>query len=127
MLTQVSREERMCGTSRRTRIVPATSKPHSRSLVPTLLCGLLWLQPQLQWRDGWPVLSLPAARADNVQYAYDTSGRLVEAVNTSTNLATEYGYDAVGNIIAIKTLDSLGREYAGMRNQPGPDDCKRTP
>lgn len=43
-------------------------------------------------------LCAPAAYADDIDYVYDESGRLVQASNRTSGEAVRYTYDAVGNI-----------------------------
>jgi YD repeat-containing protein len=61
------------------------------------------------WLARTPTLSLfallvalafcaPAAQADDLDYVYDESGRLVQATNRTSGEAVRYTYDAVGNI-----------------------------
>lgn len=62
---------------------------------------------------------LPAF-ADNVQYAYDALGRVIEAVNSSSGQAAEYSYDPAGNITAIKTVATGTPSIAGFSSTQGP-------
>jgi large repetitive protein len=43
-------------------------------------------------------LCAPMAHADDITYAYDESGRLIQASNFTTGEAVRYTYDVVGNI-----------------------------
>jgi len=49
------------------------------------------------------VLCASAARADDIEYAYDELGRLVQASNRTSGEAVLYTYDAVGNITSQTT------------------------
>ena len=53
------------------------------------------------------------ALADSVQYSYDTLGRLVEAVDSTSSEAIEYSYDAIGNITSIQTVSTGVLSVAG--------------
>ena len=53
------------------------------------------------------------AIADSVQYSYDTLGRLVEAVDSTSSQAIEYSYDTIGNITSIQTVSTGALSVAG--------------
>ena len=57
-------------------------------------------------------LVFPVA-ADSVQYSYDTLGRLVEAVDSTSSQAIEYSYDTIGNITSIQTVSTGALSVAG--------------
>jgi YD repeat-containing protein len=59
--------------------------------------------------SGSPVLDwvVSSARADNVSYAYNASGRVIQATDNSSGQAVFYSYDAAGNI-SSQTIVPLG-------------------
>jgi YD repeat-containing protein len=99
---------------------PRSWKSGQCSLAFLLLAFLLWLSPGLALRGDHFALTFPTARADNVQYAYDALGRVVEAVNTSTGQVAEYAYDPAGNIAAIQTVAIGTLSIAGFSTTQGP-------
>src|ERR1700683_1277418 len=55
------------------------------------------------------LLTFSSARADNIAYAYDEIGRLIQATDSTTGESVVYAYDAAGNISSqtIRALTSL--------------------
>jgi len=78
-------------------------------------CILSVLAALLLWQT-------PAAHADNIQYAYDELGRLIQATNATSGEVVTYTYDAVGNITSqiAKSLNELSiTHFAPQHGPPG--------
>jgi YD repeat-containing protein len=78
-------------------------------------CILRVLAALLLWQ-------VPAAHADNIQYAYDEIGRLIQATNATSGEVVTYTYDAVGNITSqiAKSLNELSiTHFAPQQGPPG--------
>lgn len=60
-----------------------------------------------------------SVRADNVNYSYDQLGRVVQAANSTSGQATQYSYDAAGNITAIKNVAVATVSIAGFSPTQG--------
>jgi YD repeat-containing protein len=73
---------------------------------------------RLSLNDGRLQLSLPMAQANNIQYAYDALGRIVQAIDTTAGESVEYTYDAAGNITS-QTATSLSALSVGYFSSQG--------
>lgn len=60
------------------------------------------------------------ARADSVEYRYDDLGRVIEAINSTSQQATIYAYDAAGNITEVRNVALSAVAIAGFTPARGP-------
>jgi len=59
-------------------------------------------------------LIVPSSRADNIDYAYDALGRLIQATDSTTGESVVYAYDAAGNISSQTVLSLANLALAGF-------------
>jgi len=64
-------------------------------------------------------LLVPEARADNVVYAYDALGRLIQASNLDGGQAVVYEYDSVGNIASQQVVSLATLAISGFSTNQG--------
>jgi YD repeat-containing protein len=64
-------------------------------------------------------LLVPEARADNIVYAYDALGRLIQASNLDGGQAVMYEYDSVGNIASQQTVSLATLAISGFSGNQG--------
>ena len=64
-------------------------------------------------------LRVPAARAADVSYVYDSAGRLIAVVDSGGDVAT-YAYDATGNVLAISRYASATVSVIDVSPGQGP-------
>jgi YD repeat-containing protein len=86
----------------------------------TLLSLMLGAGVHLSSSGGRWFIAPPAARADDVQYAYDELGRLIQASDPSTGQAILYTYDAVGNITSQITTSLTNLSIGYFTPNHGP-------
>jgi YD repeat-containing protein len=103
------------------RLVPLANRlKWRRASVTTVLALIFWSGLHLSSQNGEVRLSPSIAQANDIRYAYDELGRLVQATDATAGQSVQYTYDAVGNItsqIAV-SLSILSVSYFSPQQGP---------
>jgi YD repeat-containing protein len=81
------------------------------------LFGWLGLTPK--WDGGRLYWSVTPACADTISYAYDASGRLIQATDATTGQSVIYSYDSSGNITSRKVVPVTTLAVSGASADEG--------
>jgi YD repeat-containing protein len=107
-------------------VVSSAHRQHPvRAAVIAVLALIFVSGLHLSSHNGRLQLSIPAACANNIQYAYDALGRIVQAIDTTAGESVAYTYDAAGNITS-QTATSLSTLSVGYFPSQGSSGASLT-